>query len=178
MNASPPIEPFYGDRSESIANSNDTPLVVQNFVPFHANEDPTRERDSSCLQRLKNRRQSVTITRESHSPHFCREKRAASTAKLQHVPSIFFLLGHEIRCFCKDETQRKTRRKFTRATVFRRDHGGGFSFRDPREILALEVWRSTAPLLYLEIKSSKIRLFLQTRDLMYLAQNQDTSKSQ
>lgn len=138
------------------------------FRSFSHERSPARERDISCLHQPKKLEQSVTITRESHSPHFWREKRTASTVKLQCVPS-FSLSDTEFVAFVKlDETQRKTRRKFTRATVFHRDHGGSFSFRDPREILVLEVWRSTAPLFYLEIKSSKIRLFLQTRDLMYL----------
>jgi len=112
---------------------------------------------------------------------FWREKRAASTIKLQRVPS-FSPLGHGIRCFRKEarpDAKKDAEKVYSSDGFPQGSRGCGFSFRDPREILALEVWRSTASLLYLKIKSSKIRLFLQTRDLMYLVQNQDTtSKSQ
>lgn len=101
--------------------------------------------------------------------HFRCEKRVV---KLQRVPSFFSRSNARDPSARKlDETRRRMRGKFTRVTVFRRDHGGGFSFeiRVKSSLWSLKI--HGVVFLYLEIKSSKIRFLLQIRDLTYFVQD-------
>lgn len=81
-------------------NECDTPLVARNFVPFHADEVSTRERDLLLTaikkpQTIRNDHSRVTLTSFLTRKTYDTDRKTAAC-------NIFFLLGHEIRCLRKE----------------------------------------------------------------------------
>jgi len=150
MNASLPIEPFYDDRSESIAtNANDTPFAAQNFVPFHAKEAQWEEEKKISLayttkksRTIRNDHSRVTLTSFlTRKTHGIDRKTAVCT--------IFFSLGHGIRCFRKARRDpKKDEEKVYSSDGFPQGSRGWLFFsrsvRDPRS-WSLEIY-GAAPL--------------------------------